>query len=381
HEVTGQRASVAGTYLEDIARGHLDKTALLSSASYVNFVDAYIRLKSRGDLGLLHQDLPTELLLSRYLTLRDEPLSAPIRDFLLGEMFRNFTVSYGPRDWGRVLTQFTTDSPEHPVAKQYGAVYQKAAAVRSSPDEIRTYKTADGNELEAHVFLPKGAATTQAPSAFLFFHGGGWSIGSPEWGYKDCERMAALGMVAVSFEYRIADVHGTDIVAALEDVRSAIAWARAELNIDRNRVVAAGFSAGGHLAASSAILAFPEFGGAETRPNALVVQSSSYDLTKSSFFGPMTQGRPKEFSLTHAVRSTLIPSLFIHGRRDTLAPLREFQEFTASMAETQSDFEYHVFNTGHFFRDAQVDVAVAETVRDFLTRRGFLSPRKDAEPQ
>jgi acetyl esterase len=64
-------------------------------------------------------------------------------------------------------------------------------------------------------------------------------------------------MVAISFQYRLIDLHGVTIPDCIDDAKSAIRWARKNtqiLGIDNEKVVAEGFSAGGTLAACTAII-------------------------------------------------------------------------------------------------------------------------------
>ena len=67
--------------------------------------------------------------------------------------------------------------------------------------EIHVYATRGETELSAHVFKPEKQATSR--SAIVILHGGGWSIGDPTWGYGPARRFAALGMVAISGQYRL----------------------------------------------------------------------------------------------------------------------------------------------------------------------------------
>lgn len=91
----------------------------------------------------------------------------------------------------------------------------------------------------------------------VFFHGGGWvggNIGTHDALCRDlCLRS---GYVIVSVDYRLAPEH--PFPAAPKDCLTAMAWARdnaASLNADANRLVVAGDSAGGNLAAIVAIQA------------------------------------------------------------------------------------------------------------------------------
>jgi acetyl esterase/lipase len=85
-------------------------------------------------------------------------------------------------------------------------------------------------------------------------------------------------MVAILADYRVASRHGVKIPECVRDAKSAIRWVRMNaerIGVDPNRIATAGGSAGGHLAASTALL--PGFEEEKedlrtsSRPNALVL--------------------------------------------------------------------------------------------------------------
>jgi acetyl esterase len=88
--------------------------------------------------------------------------------------------------------------------------------------------------------------------AIVLFHGGGWVLGNLDTHDVLCRQLAeATGWPVLSIDYRLAPEH--PFPAALDDARAALAWLRAEadgLNIDPRRIVVAGDSAGGNIAAA-----------------------------------------------------------------------------------------------------------------------------------
>ncbi len=82
--------------------------------------------------------------------------------------------------------------------------------------------------------------------AVLWIHGGGWTGGWPEMFLPAVEYTASQGSVGFTLQYRL----GSD-GPAVEDVEAALVWIRRnakELGVDPQRIIAAGDSAGGHLA-------------------------------------------------------------------------------------------------------------------------------------
>ena len=113
------------------------------------------------------------------------------------------------------------------------AVRSLPALGEESPPVAHVYREIDGMKLNAYVFMPSGEASRRQTSAILLFHGGGWVAGSAAWTFDDARRFAALGMVAIAIDYRLAVGKSTPI-EALDDTRVAFQWVRrqaAEFNI------------------------------------------------------------------------------------------------------------------------------------------------------
>jgi acetyl esterase/lipase len=107
------------------------------------------------------------------------------------------------------------------------------------------------------VMRPKRSdAATPLPGLY-FIHGGGMIAGNNRSGIDwVLEWMAAIPMVAVSVDYRLAPEHPHP--APVEDCYSGLEWVGnhvVELGIDPHRLVIAGGSAGGGLAAATALVA------------------------------------------------------------------------------------------------------------------------------
>lgn len=126
----------------------------------------------------------------------------------------------------------------------------------------QTYGPADRQRLD--VWRRRGH--TGPSPVLLFIHGGAWVVGSKkEQGRPFLHELVARGWVAVCPNYRLAP--GAPWPAQIEDVTAALGWIRdhaAEIGADPSRIVVAGGSAGGHLAALLALTAEDP----QWRPNA-----------------------------------------------------------------------------------------------------------------
>ena len=92
--------------------------------------------------------------------------------------------------------------------------------------------------------------TKEKRIAFVMIHGGGWRSGSRTQHYPLAHRLAALGYVCFTPEYRLST--GALYPAAVYDLKAAMRWVHAnakKYDVDTNKIVVAGFSAGGQLAA------------------------------------------------------------------------------------------------------------------------------------
>lgn len=112
-----------------------------------------------------------------------------------------------------------------------------------------------GRALRIREYAPWPHTWSDPHPALLFFHGGGFTIGSIETHDRAC-RMLAIGgdCLVYSVEYRLAPEHR--FPAAQDDAFDALAWLRREapaLGVDAERIAVGGDSAGGTLAAACAI--------------------------------------------------------------------------------------------------------------------------------
>jgi acetyl esterase/lipase len=93
--------------------------------------------------------------------------------------------------------------------------------------------------------------------ALLWFHGGGYIFGAPEFDQaSNIEIVRKLGILVAAVAYRLAPAH--PFPAPLEDAYAALKWLHARaaaLGVARGRYAVGGSSAGGGLAAALALMA------------------------------------------------------------------------------------------------------------------------------
>jgi acetyl esterase len=109
----------------------------------------------------------------------------------------------------------------------------------------------DDGDLPARVYRP---TTAESRPVVVYFHGGGWVLGSLDSHDETCRVLAAeSGCVVVSVDYRLAPEH--PFPAPVADACAATAWVaeHADAVGGDGRLAVAGDSAGGALAAAVAL--------------------------------------------------------------------------------------------------------------------------------
>ncbi|MGW5106241.1 alpha/beta hydrolase [Nocardia sp. NPDC004123] len=113
-----------------------------------------------------------------------------------------------------------------------------------------------GGDLAVRLYVPDSDTSAPLP-VVVFAHGGGFVFCDLDSHDEFCRSMAdAVGVAVVAVDYRLAPEHPGP--AAMEDMYAAVCWAAehaAEFGGDANRLVVAGDSAGGNLAATVSLAA------------------------------------------------------------------------------------------------------------------------------
>lgn len=216
------------------------------------------------------------------------------------------------------------------------ALAQKTkATIQLTNAEVTTknilYKTTPQGELKLHVFSPAGAIQIAAlRPCVLFFFGGGWKSGSYLQFVPQAEYLASRGIIAISADYRIANIHKTTPDKAVEDAKSAIRWVRGhstELGIDPDKVIAAGGSAGGHLAACTALVkafdAESDDKAISAKPNAMVLFNPAMNIAtlfkqRATGNSPMTLDTAEAITPNNFVSQDTPPAILFFGTADGL---------------------------------------------------------------
>ena len=254
--------------------------------------------------------------------------------------------------------------------------YSQSKIQQIKPEKI-LYKNTNEGELNLYVYKPLEFDIQKKHSCIVFFHGGGWNSGNPEQFQRQSRYFASRGIVAVSVEYRIRNVHGTSPIQAMEDAKSAIRFIRSNarlLSIDPSKIAAAGGSAGGHLVAVAG--------------NIELFDNSNEDLTISSkpnlliLYNPVIHNArkwgwidaPSDASPHDNISRGAPPTIILTGTEDKVIPVELIKSYKKRMESIGSrcdlilyeGAEHAFFNRG----DDLIDTVFQTDI--FLKSNGYL---------
>jgi acetyl esterase len=155
---------------------------------------------------------------------------------------------------GPTLDQLDPPTARKVIAAGFGMLQAPKAEVASVRDA-----TAEGpaGPIPIRLYRPIGADAQSPIPTLIYFHGGGWVVGSIELYDTLCRLLANAGQCGViSVDYRLAPEH--KFPAAVEDSFAATCWIAAhaaELGVDAEQLAVGGDSAGGNLAIVTSLLA------------------------------------------------------------------------------------------------------------------------------
>ena len=261
-------------------------------------------------------------------------------------------------------------------------------AVRTHADESATksftYKKTKQGDLEMIVHYPPGWKETDKRPAIVFFFGGGWTNGSVKQFEPQATHLASRGMIAARADYRVKSRHSVTPKECVEDAKSAVRWLRqnaAKLGIDPDRIVAAGGSAGGHIAACTGLAPGLDAPGEDTKisskPNAMVLFNPvlRLDLPQLSGFVGHDESLAKAISPTLYLEKDTPPTLLLYGSADRLAAQGE--EFMKKSKELRHRAElFTAEGQGHgFFNRPPWLEKTTQRMDEFLVSIGYLQGR------
>ncbi len=199
--------------------------------------------------------------------------------------------------------------------------------------------------------------------AVIICPGGGYSmIANFIEGESIALKFIASGIHAFVLEYSTQPLC---FPGALLELSKAVATVRAmasDYNIDSNKIIVSGFSAGGHLAASLGVYwkegfiqRYLGYDNNENKPNGMIlgypVISGKEGITHLGSMRNLLGNCPDEkeialFSLENNVTDLVPPTFLWHTSSDTCVDVQNSLLFATALRQHDVEFEMHIYPTG-----------------------------------
>lgn len=212
------------------------------------------------------------------------------------------------------------------------------------------YKQVDNTALMMKVYHSENDIPAKKRPAMVFFFGGGWNGGTVNQFEPHAKYFAQRGITCFLVDYRVKSRQQTTPFESLKDAKSAIRYIRAnadEFGIDADKIIAAGGSAGGHLAAATAFIAkYNEVSDDQSIsciPNALVLYNPVIDNGPGGYGFERIGMAYKDFSPLHNIQKGAPPTILFLGTNDVLIPVETVKYYQAVMRKVESTCELHLY--------------------------------------
>ena len=253
----------------------------------------------------------------------------------------------------------------------------------AQPDIQVVYKKIDTVSLSMDIYMPDGIGRSDTSPAMVFFFGGGWNGGSVSQFEEHAKYFVGRGIVCFLAEYRVKKPHKTSPFESLKDAKSAVRFIRThakEYGVDPDKIIGAGGSAGGHLAAATAMIeAYDDESdnlSISCVPNALVLFNPVIDNGPGGYGYERIGADYKSFSPLHNIMEGAPPTLFMVGTNDKLIPVETARYYKKVMEIVGSRCDLILYEgKGHGWFNFRSPADYDETIEDvdeFLGSLGYI---------
>jgi len=353
---------------------------LLSSRDYIVYMEAYIKIEAIKILeSFIFSNLDNQQLNANWNVIESTFTNHAVSDFWKQEYLYDHIDNMGIKNIGNLYTNFINSCKTPEYITKISELYESQKKGRES-HIIETYKEIDGYELEMHLFLPDAEKFKEERTTMVHFHGGSWSQGKPDWFFETGQEYAKQGLVVAAVEYRIKGKQGTYPFESIKDAKSAIRWLRenaTKYNIDPNKIIATGNSAGGHLCLATALIKNwnEETDNLEINavPDVIIVNSGVYDLTNNQnkwiVENIVNKDLVKEISPNHLIAKSATKMLLIHGEKDMNCSYGSAEYFYNEMKLLDNDIELHTIKgADHWIWLGRHSAEVAKITREYMEK-------------
>ena len=212
------------------------------------------------------------------------------------------------------------------------------------------YKQIDTTKLFMEVYYPDSINEAKNYPAMVFYFGGGWNGGDINQFAPHAKYFSKRGMVCILVDYRVRDRQKTTPFESLKDAKTSMRFIRehaGQFHIDTSKIVAAGGSAGGHLAAATALIDdYNEKSdnlSVSAIPNALVLFNPVIDNGPGGYGFERIGEAYKNFSPLHNIKAGMPPTILFLGTNDDLIPVETAKYFQMAMEKVKSKSVLHLY--------------------------------------
>ncbi len=191
--------------------------------------------------------------------------------------------------------------------------------------------------------------------------GGGYEFTSDREAEPIALKFVAQGFNAVVIRYSIAPVRYPNALLELAETVRYVREKEKEWNVDTEKVIVCGFSAGGHLAGSLGVLwnneiieKYLDIKNEEVKPNAMILYYpviSSGEFAHKGSFDSLLGEKEAEISRENLSLEKLVsietPKTFLwHTFDDGTVPVQNSLLFSNALASNKVQFELHIYPSG-----------------------------------
>lgn len=212
------------------------------------------------------------------------------------------------------------------------------------------YKVIDEDTLKLTFIYPDKFKEKKTYPTIIFFFGGGWNSGTINQFRPHAEYLASRGMIGVLADYRVKSRHETTPFEAVNDAKSAIRYLRRNaelLNVDVDKIIASGGSAGGHLAAACGVISGldepDEDLSISSKADALVLFNPVFDNGPDGFAHKRMGENWRDISPVHNINDSAPPTIVFLGTADHLIPVKVAENYKEKMEEVGGRCELFLY--------------------------------------
>ncbi len=257
-------------------------------------------------------------------------------------------------------------------------------------------KISDTVEMHLNIYTPINHLTNPPTAAIIYFFGGAFLHGSPGQYEEHCKYFSDRGIVAISADYRVISRNKGNALNCIYDAKTAVRYVREhakELNIDPNKIVVAGGSAGAMLALECAIND-PKWqdpgdnASVSCVPDLMillnpVVNSMEHQFRIEKFKddekAPASESHAGEINPLTNIRSGMPPVIVFHGTADKISAYKFVEQYKNDYEKAGNEIELHTYKgqkhgfTGIKFKDGKYYRDALKLSDEFLIKHGFLT--------